>query len=71
MSFAQNFDIISGYFIPKGWKVISWIRAIHMDPEYYENPEEFNPSRWDVSRVRIIFLIVGRTSQSFMLGISE
>nr|QRC76241.1 cytochrome P450 88D15 [Glycyrrhiza pallidiflora] len=38
---------INGYIIPKGWRVLVWARAIHMDPEYYPNPEEFNPSRWD------------------------
>ncbi|KAG0452789.1 hypothetical protein HPP92_025453 [Vanilla planifolia] len=38
---------INGYVIPKGWKVQAWYRAVHMDPEVYPNPEEFNPSRWD------------------------
>lgn len=41
--------IFSGYIIPKGWKVLPWLRAIHMDPTYYPNSDEFNPSRWDVS----------------------
>ncbi|KAA8522078.1 hypothetical protein F0562_012608 [Nyssa sinensis] len=38
---------INGYTIPKGWKVLPWIRSIHLDPEIYPNPKEFNPSRWD------------------------
>ncbi|XP_057453955.1 beta-amyrin 11-oxidase-like isoform X2 [Lotus japonicus] len=38
---------MSGYVIPKGWRVLIWGRAVHMDPENYPNPEEFNPSRWD------------------------
>ncbi|XP_028762505.1 beta-amyrin 11-oxidase-like [Neltuma alba] len=38
---------INGYTIPKGWKVLVWYRGIHMDPENYVNPEEFDPSRWD------------------------
>ncbi|XWS74697.1 hypothetical protein CRYUN_Cryun01aG0020200 [Craigia yunnanensis] len=38
---------ISGYTIPKGWKVLVWFRSIHLDPEIYPNPKEFNPSRWD------------------------
>ncbi|XP_018818700.2 ent-kaurenoic acid oxidase 1-like [Juglans regia] len=38
---------ISGYTIPKGWKVLVWFRSVHLDPETYENPMEFNPSRWD------------------------
>ncbi|KAF7828546.1 beta-amyrin 11-oxidase-like [Senna tora] len=40
---------INGYSIPKGWKVIVWLRALHFDPEYYTDPQQFNPSRWDVS----------------------
>lgn len=38
---------IDGYIIPKGWKVEMWYRTVHMDPEVYPNPKEFNPSRWD------------------------
>ncbi|XP_045792051.1 beta-amyrin 11-oxidase-like [Trifolium pratense] len=38
---------INGYFIPKGWKVLVWLSAMHMAPEHYSNPEEYNPSRWD------------------------
>ncbi|OMP06365.1 Cytochrome P450 [Corchorus olitorius] len=38
---------LNGYFIPKGWKVLVWQSAVHMDPEIYSNPKEFNPSRWD------------------------
>ncbi|KAJ6874122.1 ent-kaurenoic acid oxidase 1-like isoform X2 [Populus alba x Populus x berolinensis] len=38
---------INGYIIPKGWKVLVWFRTVHLDPEIYPNPKEFNPSRWD------------------------
>lgn len=38
---------ISGYTIPKGWKVLVWFRNVHLDPEIYPEPKEFNPSRWD------------------------
>lgn len=38
---------INGYLIPKGWKVLVWLNAMHMDPEHHSNPEEFNPSRWN------------------------
>ncbi|XP_057450445.1 beta-amyrin 11-oxidase-like [Lotus japonicus] len=44
---AINDMNINGYIIPKGWRVLIWARAIHMDPKYYPNPDEFNPSRWD------------------------
>ncbi|OMO93113.1 Cytochrome P450 [Corchorus olitorius] len=37
---------LNGYTIPKGWKVLVWHRAIHMDPNIYSNPKEFLPSRW-------------------------
>ncbi|CAL5206813.1 unnamed protein product [Lathyrus oleraceus] len=38
---------INGYIIPKGWKVLPWLKSIHKDPAYYSNPDEFNPSRWN------------------------
>ncbi|XP_045788344.1 beta-amyrin 11-oxidase [Trifolium pratense] len=38
---------INGYLIPKGWRVLIWARAVHMDSVYYPNAEEFNPSRWN------------------------
>ncbi|KAG2680224.1 hypothetical protein I3843_11G089300 [Carya illinoinensis] len=38
---------INGYLIPKGWKVLVWSRGVHMDPENYPNPKEFDLSRWD------------------------
>ncbi|KAJ7952657.1 Cytochrome P450 family ent-kaurenoic acid oxidase [Quillaja saponaria] len=37
---------IGGFTIPKGWKVIVWFRGVHLDPECYPNPKEFDPSRW-------------------------
>uniref|UniRef100_A0A5B6YW95 Uncharacterized protein n=1 Tax=Davidia involucrata TaxID=16924 RepID=A0A5B6YW95_DAVIN len=43
---------INGYTIPKGWKVLAWIRNVHLDNEYYPNPKEFNPSRWDNHKVK-------------------
>ncbi|KAJ4726161.1 Cytochrome P450 family ent-kaurenoic acid oxidase [Melia azedarach] len=44
---AQKDVNINGYTIPKGWKVLVWFRSVHLDPEIYPNPKEFNPSRWD------------------------
>lgn len=38
---------INGYTIPKGWKVLVWFRSVHLDPEIYPNPKEFNPYRWN------------------------
>ncbi|KAL3528317.1 hypothetical protein ACH5RR_007639 [Cinchona calisaya] len=36
-----------GYKIPKGWKVICWLRYLHENPENFEDPLTFNPDRWD------------------------
>ncbi|XLR68047.1 hypothetical protein HN51_015098 [Arachis hypogaea] len=35
------------YIIPKGWRAVVWQKACHMSSEYFKNPEEFDPSRWD------------------------
>jgi ent-kaurenoic acid hydroxylase len=47
----------TGYIIPKGWKVLTWFRSVHLDPEIYPNPKEFNPNRWNVSCKNINFII--------------
>ncbi|XP_038877829.1 beta-amyrin 11-oxidase-like [Benincasa hispida] len=44
---AKTDVYINDYIIPKGWTVPIWTRAIHMDPQIYSNPQEFDPSRWD------------------------
>uniref|UniRef100_A0A0D9XJ57 Ent-kaurenoic acid oxidase n=1 Tax=Leersia perrieri TaxID=77586 RepID=A0A0D9XJ57_9ORYZ len=36
-----------GYTIPKGWRVIVWLRSLHVDAKYYNDPLSFNPDRWD------------------------
>ncbi|KAJ4831308.1 hypothetical protein Tsubulata_039667 [Turnera subulata] len=38
---------IGGYTIPKGWKVLVWFRAVHLDSGNYSNPKVFDPSRWN------------------------
>ncbi|XP_022923280.1 beta-amyrin 11-oxidase-like [Cucurbita moschata] len=38
---------INGKLIPKGWKVILWLRELYMDEELHSSPQDFNPSRWD------------------------
>ncbi|TKY70722.1 Beta-amyrin 11-oxidase [Spatholobus suberectus] len=43
---------INGYTIPKGWKVLVWNRGVHMDPETYHNPKEYDPSRWENQTAR-------------------
>ncbi|BFG31085.1 hypothetical protein CerSpe_173590 [Prunus speciosa] len=41
---------VSGYTIPKGWKVMMWYRGVHLNSEYYPDPKEFNPSRWNENK---------------------
>ncbi|XP_075640900.1 ent-kaurenoic acid oxidase 2-like isoform X1 [Castanea sativa] len=43
---------INGYTIPQGWKVLVWFRGVHMDPENYPNPKDFNPSRWEENKYK-------------------
>ena len=37
---------IGGYCVPAGTQVYLSQWAVHRDPRYYDNPEEFNPGRW-------------------------
>ncbi|RHN78085.1 putative beta-amyrin 11-oxidase [Medicago truncatula] len=48
-----KWGIIGCYIIPNGWKVLTWSRAIHHEPTYYSNPDEFNPSRWDDHKAKV------------------
>jgi len=40
-----------GYTIPQGWRVVVWLRSLHTDPNYYDDPLKFSPDRWEVSSV--------------------
>ncbi|KAK8945937.1 Abscisic acid 8'-hydroxylase 1 [Platanthera guangdongensis] len=42
-----------GYLIPKGWKVLPLFRNIHHSPENFPDPENFDPSRFEVVSLRI------------------
>ncbi|KAL0728581.1 hypothetical protein Bca4012_024674 [Brassica carinata] len=42
----------SGYTIPAGWIVMVIPSVVHLDPEIYENPFEFNPWRWKGKELR-------------------
>ncbi|KAI5077203.1 hypothetical protein GOP47_0007027 [Adiantum capillus-veneris] len=41
-----------GYYFPKGWKVIVWLRASHMDPTNFTDPHTFNPERFEEHTLR-------------------
>lgn len=57
----------SNYTLPKGTKVWIPIHAIHHDPEYYPNPEQFNPDRFTPEEMKkrdnITFLSFGDGKQ--------
>ncbi|CAN8247328.1 unnamed protein product [Cochlearia groenlandica] len=38
-----------GYLIPKGWKVLPLFRRIHHSPDFFPEPEKFDPSRFEVA----------------------
>ncbi|RWR92559.1 Cytochrome P450 [Cinnamomum micranthum f. kanehirae] len=38
-----------GYLIPRGWKVMPLFRNIHHNPEFFEDPHKFDPSRFENS----------------------
>ncbi|XP_020258292.1 cytochrome P450 90B1-like [Asparagus officinalis] len=44
-----------GYDIPCGWKVVAIISAAHLDPAIYDDPQIYNPWRWET-----IFAIVAK-----------
>ncbi|KAJ4762419.1 cytochrome P450 family protein [Rhynchospora pubera] len=35
-----------GYVIPRGWKVLPVLSAVHLDGSIHKDPQEFNPWRW-------------------------
>jgi cytochrome P450 len=40
-------DIVwNGYLIPKGASVVGNVWSVGRDPDYFPNPESFNPQRW-------------------------
>ncbi|KAK4383434.1 Abscisic acid 8'-hydroxylase [Sesamum angolense] len=36
-----------GYLIPKGWKVMPLFRNIHHNPEFFPDPQRFDPTRFE------------------------
>ncbi|KZV37666.1 abscisic acid 8'-hydroxylase 2 [Dorcoceras hygrometricum] len=38
-----------GFVIPKGWKVLPLFRTMHHSPDFFPQPQKFDPSRFTVS----------------------
>ncbi|XP_022763368.1 abscisic acid 8'-hydroxylase 4-like isoform X3 [Durio zibethinus] len=49
-----------GYLIPKGWKVMPLFRNIHHNPEFFSNPHDFDPSRFEVAPKPNTFMPFGK-----------
>jgi len=43
---AAEDAVVLGYNIPKGTTTFGHTKAIHLDPKYFPQPEEFRPERW-------------------------
>ncbi|KAJ3697428.1 hypothetical protein LUZ61_001133 [Rhynchospora tenuis] len=48
-----------GYVIPRGWKVLPVLSAVHLDGSIHKDPQEFNPWRWKVPLQNEIHTKVG------------
>ncbi|XP_063913529.1 cytochrome P450 4d2-like [Zophobas morio] len=48
----------NGQIMPKGLNVAIFLHGMHMNPEYYPNPEKFDPSRFEVIGNKLPFAFV-------------
>ncbi|BFG41825.1 hypothetical protein CerSpe_280990 [Prunus speciosa] len=49
-----------GYLIPKGWKVMPLFRNIHHNPKFFSDPQNFDPSRFEVGPKPKTFMPFGK-----------
>lgn len=53
-NYLTNSDTeLGGYRIPKNTHILSNLYGIHMDPEIWENPEKFDPTRFLTSEGKL------------------
>ncbi|KAF5933625.1 hypothetical protein HYC85_029796 [Camellia sinensis] len=53
-----------GYIIPKGWKLLLWLRYNHSNSEYFMDPLCYNPDRWNKPAKPGTFQVFGGGSRS-------
>ncbi|KAL0288386.1 UNVERIFIED_CONTAM: Abscisic acid 8'-hydroxylase 3 [Sesamum calycinum] len=51
------------YILPKGWKVVCWLRYLHTNPENFEDPMCFNPDKWNEPPKPGSYLVFGGGSR--------
>lgn len=56
--------VYNGYLIPKGWKVMPLFRNIHHNPEFFNEPQNFDPYRFEVAPKANTFLPFGTGAHS-------
>lgn len=49
---ALEDDEIGGYYIPKGYSVLMPAFFVHRNPQLWDNPEQFNPARFEKEQVK-------------------
>ncbi|MBK7476783.1 MAG: cytochrome P450 [Haliscomenobacter sp.] len=49
---AVEDDAFQGVAIPKGTYIVTYFYGVHHAPEFWENPEQFQPERFDAQRVK-------------------
>ncbi|GFP84574.1 abscisic acid 8'-hydroxylase 4 [Phtheirospermum japonicum] len=54
----------NGYLIPKGWKVMPLFRNIHHNPEFFSEPQNFDPYRFEVAPKPNTYLPFGTGAHS-------
>ncbi|XP_074309439.1 ent-kaurenoic acid oxidase 2-like [Silene latifolia] len=54
---------INGYNVPKGWRILPWLRSAHLNSDNYMFSKEFIPSRWDDPKTRTNFIPFGAGSR--------
>ena len=57
---------IAGYTIPKGWILLVVPAALQLNPNKYEDPLTFNPSRWKVYSEDGSLIIIGYSEEGLL-----